>query len=68
MGIILETEISNLTHSEKNEIKNYILSNFGLPYTPKKTELIKFLRNDKSEFILIRLQAELYCFLPTDLE
>ena len=47
MGMILETEISNLSDSEKNEIKNYILSNFGLPYTPHKTELLNFLRNDK---------------------
>ena len=47
MGIILETELSSLSNSEKNEIKNYILSNFGLPYTPAKTELLTFLKNDK---------------------
>jgi 3-dehydroquinate synthase len=47
MGIILETEISNLSDAEKNEIKNYILSNFGLPYMPNKKKLIYFLRNDK---------------------
>ena len=47
MGIILESEISDLTQSEKNEIKNYILSNFALPYTPKKSYLHKFLLNDK---------------------
>ena len=47
MGMILETELSILSNSEKNEIKNYILSNFGLPYTPSKAELMKFLRNDK---------------------
>ena len=47
MGIILESEISELTQSEKNEIKNYILSNFGLPYTPKKSYLHKFILNDK---------------------
>ena len=47
IGIILETELSILSDSEKNEIKNYILSNFGLPYTPAKTELLKFLKNDK---------------------
>ena len=47
MGIILESEISDLTQSEKNEIKNYILSNFALPYTPKKPYLHKFLLNDK---------------------
>ena len=47
MGMILETEISILSNPEKNEIKNYILSNFGLPYTPAKRELLHFLRNDK---------------------
>ena len=47
MGMILETEISLLSNLEKNEIKNYILSNFGLPYTPPKAELLKFLKNDK---------------------
>ena len=47
MGMILETEISNLSKIEKNEIKNYILSNFALPYTPKKNNLHKFLINDK---------------------
>ena len=47
MGIILEAELSILSNSEKNEIKNYILSNFALPYTPPKLELLKFLKNDK---------------------
>ena len=47
MGMILETEISNLSKTEKNEITNYILSNFALPYTPKKYNLHKFLINDK---------------------
>jgi len=47
MGMILETEISDLSETEKNEIKNYILSNFALPYTPKKSYLHKFLINDK---------------------
>lgn len=47
MGMILETEISLLSNLEKNEIKNYILSNFALPYTPAKVELLKFLQNDK---------------------
>jgi len=47
MGMILETEISNLSETDKNEIKNYILSNFALPYTPKKSYLHKFLINDK---------------------
>ena len=47
MGIILESELSTLSVSEKNEIKNYILSNFRLPYTPPKADLLNFLRNDK---------------------
>ena len=47
MGILLETEISKLSYIEKNKVKNYILSNFNLPYTPQKKELIKFLKNDK---------------------
>ena len=47
MGMILETEISDLSETDKNEIKNYILSNFSLPYTPKKSNLHKFLINDK---------------------
>ena len=47
MGMILETEISNLSNIDKNEIKNYILSNFALPYTPKKYNLHKFVINDK---------------------
>ncbi len=47
MGMILETEISDLSEINKNEIKNYLLSNFALPYTPKKTYLHKFLLNDK---------------------
>jgi len=47
MGMILETEISDLSETEKNEIKNYIISDFALPYTPKKSNLHKFLINDK---------------------
>ena len=47
MGMILETEISDLSETDKNEIKNYILSNFSLPYTPKKLNLHKYLINDK---------------------
>ncbi len=50
MGIILETELSSLSVSEKNDIKNYILSNFSLPYTPSKSNLLNFLRNDKKNF------------------
>ena len=47
IGMILETKISDLSETEKNEIKNYVLSNFSLPYTPKKSNLHKFLLNDK---------------------
>ena len=47
MGMILETKISYLSETDKNEIKNYVLSNFALPYTPKKSSLHKFLINDK---------------------
>ncbi len=47
MGIILESELSSLSVLEKNDIKNYILSNFSLPYTPAKSDILSFLRNDK---------------------
>ena len=47
MGMILESEISNLSDLEKKEIKNYFLSNFKLPNKPKKKELLKYLKNDK---------------------
>lgn len=47
IGIILESELSSLSVSEKNSIKNYILSNFSLPYTPAKSDLLNFLINDK---------------------
>jgi 3-dehydroquinate synthase len=47
MGMILETKISDLSETDKKEIKNYVLSNFALPYTPKKSSLHKFLINDK---------------------
>jgi len=47
MGMALETNLSYLSNSEKNKIKDYILSNFRLPYTPSKKELLNFLRNDK---------------------
>ena len=50
MGIILESELSSLSVLEKNDIKNYILSNFSLPYTPAKSNLLNFLRNDKKNF------------------
>ena len=45
--MLLETEISNLEYVEKNKIKDYILSNFNLPNTPGKKELLKFLKHDK---------------------
>ena len=47
MGIIEEAKISNLTNEEKNEIKNYILSNFNLPQKPSKKRVLIFLKNDK---------------------
>ena len=50
MGIILESELSNLSVLEKNDIKNYILSNFSFPFTPPKADLFNFLRNDKKNF------------------
>ena len=50
MGLILETELSPLTKKIKDEIKNYILSNFSLPFTPKKSELLPYLMNDKKSF------------------
>ena len=46
-GMILETQLSNLHPEEKLEIKNYILSNFSLPFFPKKSDLLPFLINDK---------------------
>ena len=47
MGILLEVEISAVSQEQNNEIKNYILSNFTLPFTPKKSDLLPFLMNDK---------------------
>ena len=47
MGILLEVEISVFSQQQNNEIKNYILSNFSLPFTPKKSDLLPFLMNDK---------------------
>ena len=47
IGILLETDLSNLSMDHKLEIKNYILSNFSLPHHPKKSELLPFLVNDK---------------------
>ena len=47
MGILLEVELSVVSQEKKNEIKNYILSNFSLPFNPKKSDLLPFLMNDK---------------------
>lgn len=47
IGILLEVEISAVSKEQKNEIKNYILSNFSLPFIPKKSDLLPFLMNDK---------------------
>ena len=47
MGMILETELSPLNKVQKEEINNYILSNFSLPSLPKKSDLIPYLINDK---------------------
>ena len=47
MGILLESEMSNITAIEKIEIKKFILANFDLPNLPAKKELIKFIKNDK---------------------
>ena len=47
LGVILELELSNITRQEKSEIKNFILSNFALPHCPSKSEIAKYLTNDK---------------------
>jgi 3-dehydroquinate synthase len=47
LGIILELELSNITRQKKSEIKNFILSNFALPHCPSKSEIAKYLTNDK---------------------
>tara|TARA_B100000073_G_scaffold321744_1_gene302544 strand:- start:358 stop:1359 length:1002 start_codon:yes stop_codon:yes gene_type:complete len=47
MGIILETEMSNLSDLDKIDIKEFILTNFKLPYMPSKKELLLFLKFDK---------------------
>ena len=51
MGILLETEISSLSVTAKNEIKNFILSNFALPHLPTNSEIKKYLINDKKNKI-----------------
>lgn len=47
MGILLESELSVLQREEKQEIKQYILSCFALPYTPNLADLKELLQNDK---------------------
>jgi len=47
LGVILELELSNITRQDKSEIKNFILSNFALPHCPSKSEIAKYLTNDK---------------------
>ena len=47
MGMILEAEISKLTQEDQIDIKEYILSNFELPYFPNKKKLAKYLKFDK---------------------
>ena len=51
MGILLEVEISKVSQEQNNEIKNYILSNFSLPFTPNISDLLPFLINDKKNKI-----------------
>ena len=47
MGMILEIDLSSISEAEKQEIKNFILSNFSLPFTPKKSDILSNLVNDK---------------------
>lgn len=47
MGMILEIDLSSISEEEKQEIKNFILSNFSLPFTPKKSDILSHLVNDK---------------------
>ena len=47
MGMILEIDLSSISEVEKQEIKNFILSNFSLPFTPKKSDILSNLVNDK---------------------
>ena len=47
MGMILEIDLSSISEEEKQEIKNFILSNFSLPFTPKKSNILSNLVNDK---------------------
>ncbi len=47
IGMILEVELSSISEEIKQEIKNFILSNFSLPFTPKKSDILSNLANDK---------------------
>ena len=47
LGILMEIEISKLSSNEKIEIKEFILSNFDLPYLPEKKDLIIYIKHDK---------------------
>lgn len=47
IGMILEVELSSVSEEIKQEIKNFILSNFSLPFTPKKSDILSNLANDK---------------------
>ena len=47
MGMILEIDLSSISEVEKQEIKNFILSNFSLPFTPKKSNILSNIVNDK---------------------
>ena len=51
MGILLEVEISLVSQEQNNEIKNYILSNFSLPFTPKKSALFDFNKDGNAQVI-----------------
>ena len=47
MGIILESDMSNLEDSDKLDIKEYILSNFALPHFPPRGDIVRFIMHDK---------------------
>ena len=47
LGMLIESEMSDLTEIEKAEITAFILSNFALPHNPAKNQLIAFMQNDK---------------------
>ena len=47
LGMLIESEMSDLTGIEKAEITAFILSNFSLPHNPAKNQLIAFMQNDK---------------------